>query len=138
MDVAVWGHIGEFVSTFTWCGPAHLELVKLGGGADPENFPEIVRGEIAAAIVLRALAAFAACFPKYTLPDSIAIARHAFQPETQPIVPFGRVVLQEHGRAAVGCNEHIERSVIVIVAHSQSSRSEALLKRRSPLRAYIF
>ena len=51
MDVAVWGDTGEFVDTLTWRGPMDLEFVELSCGADPENFPEIMRGEIAATIV---------------------------------------------------------------------------------------
>src|SRR5207249_1468023 len=97
-----------------------------------------MRGEIAATIVLQTLAQFAARFPKDARADSIAIARRAFQPESQPIVSLGGVVFQEHRSAAVSCNEHIKGSVIVIVPHGQTSRSEALLKRRPPFCAYIF
>src|SRR5439155_23025470 len=97
-----------------------------------------MRGEIAATIVLQTLAQFSARFPKSARAASISIARRAFHPESQPLVSLGGVVFQEHRSAAVSCNEHIKGSVIVIVPHGQTPRSEALLTPPPPFSAYIF
>jgi hypothetical protein len=107
MDVPVWGDTGELFDTLTWRGPMDLELIDLRSSANPEDFPEIMRREVTATIVLKALAEFTARFPKNARADSIAGASHAFQFETQPIVPLGRVVFQKHGSPAIGCNEHV-------------------------------
>ena len=138
MDVPVWGDTGEFVDTFTGCGPMDLQLIEQSRGADPENFPQIMRGEIAATIVLQALAQLTVRFPKNARADSIAIACHAFQPETKPIVPFGRIVFQEHGNPAVGCSEHIERSVIVVVAHGQTRAAKVFSNAVPPSELTFF
>jgi hypothetical protein len=63
MDVPVWGDTGELVDAFTWRGPMDLELIDLSGGADAEDFPEIMRRQITAAIIFKALTQFTARFP---------------------------------------------------------------------------
>src|SRR5947208_17187293 len=97
-----------------------------------------MRGEIAATIVLQTLAQFAARFPKDARADSIAIARRAFQPESQPIVSLSGVVFQEPRSAAVSCIEHITGSVLLIVPYGPNSRSEPLQNPRPPLCASVF
>src|SRR5437764_10755919 len=74
---------------------------------------------------------FAAPFPKNARPDGIAVTLHAFQLESQPIVALGSVVFQQHWSSSVGRNEHVDRTVVVIVAHSQTPRSKISLKRRT-------
>src|SRR6267143_1235630 len=71
MDVPVCGDTRELFDAFTWRGPMDLELIDLSGGADAEDFPEIVRREITATIVLKALARFTARFPQNARPDGV-------------------------------------------------------------------
>src|SRR3989442_905129 len=97
-----------------------------------------MRRKITAAVVLQALAQFTTRFPRNARADSIPIACHAFQSETEPIVPLGRVVFQQHRSSSVRCDEHVQRAVVVVVAHSQAPRSEGVFKRCASLRAYIF
>src|SRR6266566_3266020 len=74
---------------------------------------------------------FAARFPKNARSDGIAVTLHAFQLEPQPMVALGRVVFQQHWSSSVGRHEHVDRTVVVIVAHSQTPRSKISLKRRT-------
>src|SRR6266481_295640 len=63
MDVPACGDTGELFDAFAWRGPTDLELVDLSGDADAEDFPEIMRREITATIVLKALAHFTPRLP---------------------------------------------------------------------------
>src|SRR6267143_2496921 len=81
---------------------------------------------------------FTGRFPEDARADGIAVTGRAFQFEPQPIFALGRVVLQQYGSSTVGSNEHVDRAVIVVVAHGQPPRSKVFFKCRPALCAYIF
>src|SRR2546422_10127881 len=80
---------------------------------------------------------FTGRFPEDARADGIAVTGRAFEFEPQPVVALGRVVLQQYGSSTVGSKEHVDRAVIVVVAHGQPPRIKAIFKCLPALCAYI-
>jgi len=100
----------------------------LGRAADAEDFAGIVRGKIAAAVVLQPLARFAVGLPHDARADGIAVTDHALKLQAEPIVPLGGVIFQQHGSAAVDADEHVQCAIIIVVADGEAARRKVFVK----------
>src|SRR5260370_5493223 len=63
MNIAIARKLGELLDVLAGGGPMNFQLIDLSGGANSQHFSRIVRGKIAASIILEPLPRLAACFP---------------------------------------------------------------------------
>src|SRR5690242_531975 len=85
-DVPVGRQICQLVNTLAGRGPTNFKLINLSGHTDAKNVAPIVRRQIAAAVVLQALAQFAGCCPKDACTDGVTITGYSLQLQTEPVI----------------------------------------------------
>ena len=84
--------------------------------------------EVTSTVVLQALVQFAARFPKDASTDCVTVAGDALEFQAKPVVALGRIVFEQDGRAAVVGDDHIQRTVIVVIAYGQPRDGNACSK----------
>src|SRR5271155_2077939 len=121
MHIAIGSQLRKLLHPFRRRWPVDFKLLDFGRAPETKNFPRIMGGKIAAAVVLEPLVHLAAGLPPNTRADGVAVARNTLELQAQPVVPLGGVILQEHGRAAVDSDKDVDRAIIVIVPDRQAT-----------------
>src|SRR4051812_48586249 len=88
-----------------------------------------MRREVTASAVLKPRIFLSLHGPGNLCADCVAITSHAFQLDPEPVVPFRRSVFEQQRRTTVIANQHIDRSVIVVISNSQAPGRKGFLKR---------
>src|ERR1035438_4683849 len=84
--VAIDGEIGEALGLTARLRPLNFEPVEFGSGARSQNLAHVVRGEIAAPIVLETRALHTVGGPRDSGTDCVAIALDPMEFDAQPVV----------------------------------------------------
>src|SRR5579862_6587872 len=137
MQIAIRGNVTEPFDLFAWGRPVYLQFVDASCLADSKDFTRVMRGKIAAAVILQTRPCLSACLPDDPCANCIAIAGYAFQFQSKPIISGGRVVLEEKWSTPIYANNHIQGAVVVIIAYRKTACGKVLLKRRSAVFTHI-
>jgi hypothetical protein len=109
-------------------GPGNLDPLDASGISHAEDFPRIVRREIAATAVFQTRANRAAGGPADLRADRVTIATDTLQLQTDPTVSGIGDVAQQQRPPAVIADEDINQAVVVEVSRCQAPRRVWLAK----------
>src|ERR1035441_7634360 len=115
-DVAVHRQVGEPLGAPAGLRPLDLQPVELRRRSNAQHLAHVVRGKIAAPVVLQARALDAAGRPRQARAHRVPIALCALQLDPQPVIPLPALVSQEHCRPAIVADQHVDSPVVVEIA----------------------
>src|ERR1035438_5356470 len=129
-NIAVHRQVRESLGASAGLGPPDLQPIEFHSGSQAQHLAHVVRGKIAAAVVLQARALDAAGRPRKARAHRVPVALRALQFNPQPVIPLPAVVSQEQRRAAIVAHQHVDPPVVIEIADRQPASRKSLRKNR--------
>ena len=123
--------VGKDLDSTARLGPADFKPFDFRSRPDPEDFARVMSGEITSPANLQPRTFQVSRLPCNPCTNTIGIRLFAHQAESQPMILFGRPILEQQWRTSIHGDENIHTAIVVIIPDRQPPSRESLRKNRS-------
>ena len=115
----------------------NFQFIDLRRSADTKHFAKIVRRQITTTVVLQSSLILPPAFQTMRAPmaSRLHVTPSSFNPNQ--LLPLAALFLRSTGGPPLTPNDHVESTIVVVVAHCQASSRRMFLKCRTRVRTHI-